>query len=193
MRYGAALEEATIRQREKPEQEPRITREQWRRIMTVDAGYRMLAQEAEEPADLRAVVWRLLQEALQTERALKRPGPKPPGTAMPEYHHTHAEIFATYVEQHASGIVPAPDNSPPPAKADAIERLAEVTTWFRYVRSHNTQRARRMLALLAAGASPTRCAAMFGFPGRRAVEAAKFRYIGCIVDRLKRDLPKNYR
>lgn len=159
-----------------------------RRIETVYAGIRMVELETDEKPTLKRVVWRLFQEAVQTQRAIKRPGPAPVGSCMPEVFHTAGEIFATEVEMTADKIVYPPRITETPTAA-ALERFDEVMTWLRYVRGRNQPRVRKVMIALAVGVPPARVADKYGYPSGDAVGAVRYRAILGIVERLKRDLP----
>ena len=158
------------------------------RIETVYAGIRMLELETEEKVTLRKVVWRLLQEAVETQRAIKKPGPATPITAMPEVYHAPAEIFATEVEMSKDKITYPPRVRKTPTAA-ALTRYEEVMTWLRFMRGHNLPRSRRTVILLAGGVAPSRVADIQGYPSASAVEGVRYRAISGITARLKRDLP----
>lgn len=159
-----------------------------RRIETVYAGMRMIKLETEEQPTLRKAVWRLFQEAVETQRAIKKPGPAKPQTAMPEVYHEPGEIFATEVEMAKDQIVYPPRITRTPTAA-ALERYDEVMAWLRFMRGHNLPRARQTMILLAAGVPPSRVADIQGYPSADAVEGVKYRALLGIVERLKRDLP----
>ena len=159
-----------------------------RRIETVYAGLRIIELESEETPTLRRAVWRLFQEAVETQRAIKKPGPAKPQTAMPEVYHGPAEIFATEVEMAKDKITYPPRIKKTPTAA-ALERYDEVMAWLRYIRGHNIPRARQTMILLAAGVGPSRVADIQGYPSANAVEGVKYRAVTGIVERLKRDLP----
>ena len=161
-----------------------------RRIETVYAGLRMIQTETEEKPTLRKAVWRLFQEAVETQRAIKKPGPAKPQSAMPEVYHEPGEIFATEVEMAKDKITYPPRIKQTPTAA-ALERYDEVMAWLRYMRGHNLPRARQTMILLAAGVGPSRVADIQGYPSANAVEGVKYRAIAGIVERLKRDLPSN--
>lgn len=161
-----------------------------RRIETVYAGVRMLERESEERPTLRGVVWRLLQEAMETQKAISRPGPRGDVSCMPEVFHTAGEIFATEVEMAKDGISYAPKLHHV-AGADQLDRYEEVMGWLRYIRARNVTRARQTVLFLAHGATPRRVADILGWPTARAAEAARYRAISSILERLRRDLPRD--
>jgi len=161
-----------------------------RRIETVYAGVRMIDAETDQKRTLRRVVWRLFQEAVLTQRAIKRPGPPPVRSAMPEVYHTPAEIFATEVEMTKDQITYPPRIIETPT-AQALERYDEVMTWLRFIRGHNIPRARRTMIALALGIPAHRVADAYGYPNAAAVDGVRYRGIAGIVERLKRDLPKD--
>lgn len=167
-----------------------LTSDTIRRVETIYAGIRMLELESDEKPTLRRAVWRLFQEAVQTQRAIKRPGPAPVGSGMPEVYHTAGEIFATEVEMTKDQIAYAPRIQEVPTAA-ALDRYNEVMTWLRYMRGHNLPRARKTMIYLAGGVPPSRVADIQGYPNANAVEGVRYRGVLGIVERLRRDLPKD--
>lgn len=159
-----------------------------RRVETFYAGRRMLEAESDAPVTARRVIWRLLQEAAQTERAIRRPGPAAAHTAMPEVVHTAGEIFATEVEMAKDEITYTPHIHETPSAA-ALTRYCEVMGWLRYIRGRNVARSRRAVLLLSAGVPEARVMDIFGFRSRQAVDGVRYRAISGILERLKRDLP----
>lgn len=162
-----------------------------RRETTYRAGVRMLESESDEIVTPRRVVWRLLQEAVQTQRAIKSPGPAPVSSGMPEVYHTPNEIFATEVEMAKDEITYPPRIVANPSSA-ALERFLEVMTWLRYIRGHNLPKSRRTIILLAFGASQQRVMDVMGYVSVEAVDGVRYRAISGIVERIKRDLPCEY-
>lgn len=167
----------------------KINSDTLRRIETFYAGVRMVETESDKPVTARRVIWRLLQEAIQTQKAIKKPGPRGDVSCMPEVYHTPSEIFATEVEMTKDNITYPPRITETPT-AQALERYDEVMTWLRYIRGHNLERSRRTVIALAAGVSEIKVMDIFGYPTREAVDGVRYRAIGGILDRLKRDLPR---
>lgn len=151
-------------------------------------GFNILASADEQDVSLEAVIFTLLQEAAQTERAIIKPGPAGHVSAYPEIFHTPNEIFATEIEMAKDQIAYPPSIKASPT-AQALGRYIEVTNWLRYVHGHNRARAKRLLWLLAKNVHPRRIAYQEGFGSVAGVRAAKKRYLRSIAERLRRELP----
>lgn len=160
-----------------------------RRLETViAAGRHMLESETDQAPTLRAVIWRLMQEAMETQRSIKAPRPADAGSAMPEVYHTPAEIFATEVEMIADQITyPVDDRVLPSAAAQT--RYDEVMTWYRYIRSSNPPRTRKLMLLLAAGVPPRKVSDILGLTPP-AVKSRKKWSLDCIEEKIAQKLRK---
>lgn len=149
----------------------------------VEAAKRALLA-ADREASRREIVFALLCEAVETERAFKKPGPGGYVSGMPEVYHTKGEIFATEVAMAADNITYPPSIKPIVGAAQAT-RYMEVMKWLRYVEGRNRVQSKRLLWLLAHGLSPRHVAAKLRMRDENQVRGAKFRRLGDIVKRLE--------
>lgn len=152
------------------------------------AGEQYLMAHDKTPT-LQAVIFTLLQEATQTERAEKGVGPRGHISAMPEVYHTANEIFATEIEMIADKISYEPDNRPV-VSAAAAARYMEVTKWLRFARGRDRKQSKQLLWLLAKGLAPGAVARIVGLPNARAVGMAKTRRLNEIAEEIERQLKK---
>lgn len=153
-------------------------------------GGLLYESENQEPAGLKTIVWRLLQEAVMCDRAIRRPGPKHKARSGPEVYYTPSEIFAVELEWVADNITYPPRVFETPT-AKAFARYQEVMTWLRFVRCRNNKPLRiRMVLALASGMPPAKMLDVrefrplnFGNPD--AIWAAKNRAIINMADAIR--------
>lgn len=170
-----------------------IDREEWIRSpldvdlarKAVSAARRALLSHDRE-ASPREIILALIAEAADTERAIKRPGPRGHVSCMPEVYHTASEIFATEVEMIADKISYAPKIKPS-VSADAASRYIEVTKWLRYAQGKDRKQSKELIWLAAQGFSTRSLAKRYGFPNPDAAGAALRRRLNEIVNRLNKD------
>ena len=157
------------------------------------AGARMLELESPpdaEPPTINAVIWRLIQEAVECDRAIRRPAPKPKTKSGPDVCYTRSEIWAVELQWAADNIVYPPRFIRDLPSAAAHQRYLEVMTWFRFITTKSKQKRAfiKMLMALASGMPPSRAADAFPslhYRNGDAVWAAKYRAIRQIAERLK--------
>lgn len=147
----------------------------------VDAARRALLSHDKE-ATPREIVFALLCEAVETERAIRKPGPRGHVSGMPEVYHTKGEIFATEVAMIADSITYPPDVKPV-VSASQASRYMEVMKWLRYVEGRNRVQSKRLLWLLAHGFTPRFVGAKLKMKPEH-VRGARHRRLGDIVKRL---------
>lgn len=148
----------------------------------VDATRRALIAHDRE-ATPREIVFALLCEAVETERAIRKPGPRGHVSGMPEVYHTKGEIFATEVAMIADKIAYPPEVKPVVSASQAT-RYMEVMKWLRYVEGRNRVQSKRLLWLLAHGFPPRYVAAKLKMKPEH-VRGARHRRLGEIVRRLE--------
>ena len=150
----------------------------------VEAARRALLSHDRE-ASPRDIVFTLICEAAQTEKAMKALGPRGHVSCVPEVYHSASEIFATEIAMVADRISFEPKIKPS-VTADAAGRYMEVTKWLRFVEGRDRAKSKELLWLLAQNAPDSLIAKRTGYQGRTAIRAARYRRLGDIVARLER-------
>ncbi|NHK29176.1 hypothetical protein FF098_014745 [Parvularcula flava] len=145
----------------------------------------LLAEDHDTPSD-EEIVWRLLQEAAETQRAIRGVGPRYQNKHGVDYFHSPAEIFGTEVEMSADNIQYPPQIIRVASK-QALDRYMEVMTWFTYIHTgRNERRSRKAMLALANGCTLQRVADMCGYGSRAGVKNMKDRALTEIAQRLRR-------
>ena len=151
----------------------------------VEAARRALVSEDRDASPREIVFW-LLREAAQTERAMKGPGPRGHVSCMPEVYHTIRENFATELAMVADKIA-----YPPKVRvivtASAASRYLEVTKWLRFVRGKTLERGKNALWMMANNYPPFVISRQTGYAEGAPQRGAKFRLLGQIVERLEKE------
>ena len=159
-------------------------------------GWAMFVAETDEEPTLKRVIWRLIQEAVECDRAIRRPHPRVKTRSGPEVYYTPSEIWATELAWANDNIVYPPRfirEQPSPA---AMARYEHVMKWFRFITSKSKQKRLfvRMLIALASGMPPAKAADAFRelhYRNGDAVWAARNRALIQIETRLKQALKKS--
>lgn len=157
----------------------------------LDQGHLLFMDDKGRAGTDKDAIWYLLKEMARVERTLRRGGPIPVGSAMPEVYFTPREIWETELAMAIDGITYAPTVRESATVAD-LKLHTEVSTWLRHVRSHSGKKRRHMLFALASGMTPQQAAdcRRFDLDNPQAVRAAKFRAINDIHSYLSSVLRK---
>lgn len=174
----------------KPERPQRTVIDPFRTAQLVYEGGRLLEAESDEQPKLKPIIWRLIQEAVECDRAIRKPGPAVPSRSGPEIYYSRSEIWATELQWAADNITHPPRFVVEQPSAAAHQRYLDVMTWFRFITSKGKNKALfvRMIIALARGMPPQRAADIFRglyYRNGNAVWAARYRALDQIAGRLK--------
>lgn len=140
----------------------------------------------DKEATPREIIFTLMSEAVQTERAIRTPGPRGHVSCMPEVYHTNGEIFATEVAMIQDKISYTP-HIKPVVTADAASRYLEVTKWLRFVQGKNRAESKELVWLAAKGYNNWALAKKFRYPNADAASAALRRRLNEIAKHLSQE------
>lgn len=174
----------------KPERAIRTAIDPIRTAQLVYEGGRLLEEESDEQPRLKPIIWRLIQEAVECDNAIRKPGPIRQTRSGPEVYYSHSEIWATELQWAAENISYPPRFVVEQPSAAAHQRYLDVMTWFRFITSKGKNKALfvRMIIALARGMPPQRAADIFKglyYRDGNAVWAARKRALDQISDRLR--------
>lgn len=148
------------------------------------------APDCEKPITIHQIVWRLIQEAVECDRAIRRPSPAVKSRSGPEVYYTRSEIWGVELQWAAENITYPPRFVREMPSAAAHSRYLDVMEWFRFVTTKSKMKKTfvQMLICLANGMPPSKAADVFRslyYSNGDAVWAAKYRAVKQIADRLR--------
>lgn len=145
-------------------------------------GAKLMREERGEAFTRRQLIWRLMQEAAETEKALRSDGPRS-GSGSIEYYFSPQEIRQVE-NQWTKDQISYPPRVPKRATESEVWRHGVVVGWLRFIRSHKVAARRKMLFMMAAGMTAERVAesGLYAVPNAKAAEAAKIRCLNSIID-----------
>lgn len=141
---------------------------------------KQLEAEGAEDISQEACVWWLLKEAAETNKSIRKDGPRRQTQHGLEYHHTSLEIWGTELAMAADGITYEAYTQPLPTK-QALGRYLDVMGLLTFIRGKSPPRMRKMVLAVAGGMTLQRAADIWGYGSRAGVLAAKKRSIDNIL------------
>lgn len=172
-------------------------------------GERLWRLEHDDNPEMKDVIWKLLEEAADTLRALTADKPRSFGTSWPEVEQLSQIALENarnleMAEAKAQGRpfdddlykVEARQTSKP--SAAAVKRLLSALSLLKWIKSRSLSQKRsrmKLMLALAAGMSPTRAAGAFpelGYTNKHAVLAARHRGIMAIEEKITARCGKIY-